>query len=421
LSRRENTAVYCPKLRPVEVVLARASGNPIYLVRDACRMTDGAVTVSEDILYILRFFDGRHSTLDIRAEYMRRFGGFLYEEHLEELVQKLDSSLLLESERFDKYMKTVTDEFASSEVRGPSQAGSAYPESPEELSAMFDGFFAHPDGPGPLSSGAEAGKPPRGLVLPHIDMRAGGPCMAWGYRELDREERPDLFVILGTGHTNPQNNFAITRKDFLTPLGRAATQRSFVDSVLERCGTDFTAGEFAHKSEHSVEFQVVFLQYLYGKLSEEGRGPSIVPVLCSFGYGDVGSGAFSEAAERVVDFVAALRHAVESSGQRVCFVASADLAHLGPRYGDARGISDAEMGTYKSRDLQMLGAVERGDAGEFAAFVAGERDARRVCGFSSIYTLLRSIEPTRGRLLKYSYAPVDNAGSVVSFASMALE
>jgi AmmeMemoRadiSam system protein B len=424
---KEISVIDRPRLRPVEVVLASASDRRVYLLRDASKMTSGAVTVSEDILYVLRFFDGEHTALDIRAEYMRKFGGFLFEEQLDELLQELDSSLLLEGERFDNYMEGLKSEFAGCETRAASHAGAAYPENAAQLSGMIGEFFTHPDGPGALppgsaglsgSGGADAA---RGLILPHIDLRAGGPCTAWGYAELARGQLPELYVILGTGHSNPENNFAMTRKDFVTPFGRAVTDRAFVDSVLDSCNADFTAGELAHKAEHSVEFQVVFLQYLYRKLGVGGDGPSIVPVLCSFGFGDVLSGASQETSSRIDEFVAALRGASKASGLRICFLASVDLAHLGPRYGDERGIAPPEMGVIKDKDLQMLGAVERGSAEEFVSFVHEDRDSRRVCGFSPIYTLLKTLGPTRGRLLNYSYAPVDNAGSVVSFASMVLD
>ena len=131
--------------------------------------------------------------------------------------------------------------------------------------------------------------------------------MAWGYNEIAERELPDFFVILGTGHSGPANNFAITEKDFVTPLGVASTDRDFVAALREQCDTDFTAGELAHKSEHSVEFQVVFLQYLYKRLGLVERGPSIVPVLCSFGYRDVDSQVSKETAARVQEFVFALR------------------------------------------------------------------------------------------------------------------
>lgn len=410
-----------PKLRPVEVIAAEASGRRMYVVRDASRITNGAVTVSDDILYVMRFLDGRHSPLDIRTEYMRKFGSFLFEDQLEELLRKLDDTLLLEGGAFDGYMRSLKRDFDALEARPAAHAGTAYPSDPAELCDMLDGFFDGAGGPGPLPSAEGAAPSPKGLILPHIDIRAGGPCLAWGYKELAGRRYPGLFVILGTGHSGPQNNFAVTAKDFVTPLGRARTDKAFVSELLGGCRTDFTAGELAHRAEHSVEFQVLFLQHLYRAQGRADEGPAIVPVLCSFSSEEVGTGADGATAERVAEFVSALRSAAENAASDVCFLASADLAHLGPRYGDVAGLGPGEMERVNAEDLEMLAAVERGDADELASLISRQADRRRICGFSSIYTLLRAVEPATGRLLKHGCAAVDDQGSVVSFASFVVD
>jgi AmmeMemoRadiSam system protein B len=410
-----------PKLRPVEVIEAQASGRRMYVVRDASRLTDGAVTVSDDVLYVMQFLDGRHSPLDIRTEYMRKFGSFLFENQLDELLRKLDDTLLLEGETFDEHMRSLSRDFAALESRPAAHSGAAYPSDPEELCDMLDGFFEGDGGPGALPSADGDGPAPRGLVLPHIDIRAGGRCLAWGYRELAAGKTPGLFVILGTGHSGPQYNFAVTAKDFVTPLGRARTDKTFVSNLLEGCSTDFTAGELAHRSEHSVEFHVLFLQHLYRALGRGDEGPTIVPVLCSFSSAEIGPGADAETAGRVVEFVSALRSATERSGVEVCLLASADLAHLGPRYGDASGIGPGGTDRVRGEDLELLAAVEGGDADGFASLLRLQGDRRRICGFSSIYTLLKALEPASARLLKHGCAPVDDRGSVVSFASLAVD
>jgi AmmeMemoRadiSam system protein B len=410
-----------PKLRPVEVIEAQASGRRMYVVRDASRLTDGAVTVSDDILYVMRFLDGRHSALDIRSEYMRRFGSFLFENQLDELLRRLDDTLLLEGAAFDDYMRSLRRDFAALESRPAAHAGTAYPSDPERVRDMLAGFFAGDGGPGAFPPEDGDRPAPRGLVLPHIDIRAGGPCLAWGYSELAGRRTPELFVILGTGHSGPQYNFAVTRKDFVTPLGRARTDVAFVSELLGGCRTDFTAGELAHKSEHSVEFQVLFLQYLFETLGRGREGPAIVPVLCSFLSEEIGSGADGEAAGRVEEFVSALRSAADKVGKGICLLASADLAHLGPRYGDADGIAPGGMDRVRAEDLEVLAAVERGDADGFASFIRSQGDRRRICGFSSIYTLLKALEPASGRVLKHDCSPVDDRGSVVSFASVAVD
>ncbi len=408
-----------PKLRPLEAVPAEAGGRRVYVLRDASRITNEAITVSEDILFVMHLLDGYHSPLDIRTEYMRRFGSFLFESQLDELLHKLDECFLLEGENFDSHVMAMEREFLELESRPASFAGTAYPADGGELCRMIDGFFAGSDGPGALATGPGVGPAPRGLVLPHIDIRAGGSCLAWGYKEIAERSIPQIFVILGTGHSGPENNFALTEKDFVTPLGRARTDRDFASALRGNCDFDLMAGEFAHKSEHSVEFQVLFLQYVLKKLGMES-GPTIVPLLCSFGFRDVAPGG-DPAFSRIQEFASALRRTTKESGLQACTIASADLAHLGPRYGDPRGIAAAQLPMAKARDLEMLAPVERGDAEGFASWIRGEEDGRRVCGFGPIYTLLKSMGPSKGAVIKHGCAPVDQNGSVVSFVSMVFE
>src|SRR5207247_2694204 len=85
---------------------------------------------------------------------------------------------------------------------------------------------------------------------------------------------------------------------------------------------------------------------------------------------------------RVARFLDALGETVVASGRRVAFVAGADLAHVGPRFGDAEPVSPEEAARLAGADRAMLETVTAGDADAFFADVARDGDARRVCGLS---------------------------------------
>jgi len=51
---------------------------------------------------------------------------------------------------------------------------------------------------------------------------------------------------------------------------------AFSDHLVRHCSFDLEDGILSHRNEHSIEFQVIFLQHLFGAES----GPKIVPVLC---------------------------------------------------------------------------------------------------------------------------------------------
>ena len=67
----------------------------------------------------------------------------------------------------------------------------------------------------------------------------------------------------------------------------------------------------------------------------------------------------------------------------------------------------------------MLEPVRNLDREGFFEFLRRERDRRKICGSSAIYTLLHLIDARGGELLKYDQSVEPNSQSVVTFASMA--
>jgi len=67
----------------------------------------------------------------------------------------------------------------------------------------------------------------------------------------------------------------------------------------------------------------------------------------------------------------------------------------------------------------MLEPVAAGDAQAFFESVARDGDRRRICGYSPIYALLRTLGGAAGSLKRYGQWPDPNG--VVSFASVVFE
>src|SRR5262249_19672028 len=102
--------------------------------------------------------------------------------------------------------------------------------------------------------------------------------------------------------------------------------------------------------------------------------------------------------------------------RRVAVIAGADLAHLGPRFGDPAPLAPDDLQRVGQEDRAMLAAVEAGDARAFFDVVAADGDRRRICGFSPIYALLRMLPGATGRLTPYGQWPDPQA--VVTYASV---
>jgi predicted class III extradiol MEMO1 family dioxygenase len=92
---------------------------------------------------------------------------------------------------------------------------------------------------------------------------------------------------------------------------------------------------------------------------------------------------------------------------------------MGPRFGDPEPVSPLELERIEREDGEMLETVEAGDAAAFFESVARDGDRRRICGYSPIYALLRSLGSATGHVKRYGQWPDPNG--VVSFASVVFE
>ena len=404
-----------PRLRGLEAFPTEHEGRPVIALRDPAGFAEQVLLLPAPLLDLVSLFDGEHSIGEIRAIVARRHGQAPTPAQIADIATRLDAAGFLESEAFTARRAAVEAAFRANPVRPAAHAGGAYAGEAGALRAQIDSFFAHGEGPG--ASPPRVAAAPRGVIAPHIDFHRGGPAYAWAYRELaglsDSAQVPDLFVILGTCHGGMPDPFAATLKPYETPLGPASVDRDFVEALQRRFGADLLASEPAHRSEHSIEFQAVMLRHALG-----ARRPfTIVPVLASFLHEALWSGRAPEGDPRVPRFVDALRETVAASSRRICLVAGVDLAHVGPRFGDAERNTPDTLAEVERRDRAMLESVIAGDAGGFYGAVAEDGDARRICGLSPIYTFLRALPGVAGRLDRYSQWP-DPEGAVTFCAAV---
>jgi len=404
-----------PRLRAVEAFPVEHEGRSCIALRDPAGYTDAIVLLHGPLLEIVSLFDASHTVADIQAAVMRRHGQLVERRQIEEIADALDQQGFMDSPGFADRRAVVDTTFLASPIRPASHAGGAYAGEPGELRVMLDGFFTPPDGPGPIENERTAKPEVRGVIAPHIDFHRGGPAYAWAYRELAERSGADVFVIFGTCHAGMAHPFALTRKDYASPLGDVPVDREFVDALAKRARQDCFGSELAHRVEHSIELQAVFLRYLFA----DRRDLRIVPVLASFAHEAMHQGQRPDDDPRVPRFLEALAETIAAGGQRVALIAGADLAHVGPRFGDPQPVGAPELERIEREDGAMLESVAAGDPQAFFESVAGDGDRRRICGYSPIYALLRSLGGASGSVKRYGQWPDPNG--VVSFASVVFE
>lgn len=408
-----------PKLRNLEFFPVREGETQSMGLRDPQGISDGILFLPPNIFYLVQFLDGAHTRNQIAGEYLKRFGELLMPNWVDKFLADLDEKLFLEGERFEAARKRMVDVYRAEPVRPAVFAGKSYEADPGKLKAQLNGFFSSEEGPGSALS-ENAGKALKAIVAPHVEFSQAGPIYAWAYKEVREAKTPDVFVVLGAARGIIESLFACTDKDFETPLGLVKTDREFLRLFREQGGESFFEEEFAHRKDHAIEFQAVFLQHLFG-----GTKPfTIVPVLCSFSHLHFSHPDLATQGERIGQFIEAFRKTLAAFGKEVCFVVSGDLAHIGMRYGDIKPPTDFSFHKTMQADLAMLKHAEEGKPDELLQFIQKEGDERRIGILPPLYTMLKLLgnpdgTTPKGTVLRYDRATVDQYNSTVTYAAMA--
>ena len=405
-----------PKIRAVEAFPVEQQDQTLICLRDSSGLAPEPLMLGMGAYFIVTLFDGRMSRKDIQAAFAKRFGEMIALEKLDELIAALDRAYFLDSPGFQAREQRVREEFLASPERPAALAGLCYEKDPAKLRLELAAFFDPPEGPGRVAT-VKKPAPLAGLIAPHIDPRRGAAAYAHAYHELMAHEPPELVVILGTSHygAGPEL-FSATRKNYATPFGAVATDVAFIERLAARYDGDLFADEMLHRGEHSIEFQAVFLAYALG-----ARGYQVVPILVSSFHEMVASGVTPARDSRVRSFVDALKAELGAENRRVLILAGVDFAHVGKKFGDQFAADTAVAERVQREDLQLIETIKRGDPEGFFADIMKDRDARRICGLSPMYTQLELLRGHSARLLKYGIAMEPQSESAVSFASLAID
>jgi len=399
-----------PKLIAVDAFPVEEDGRKMYCIKDPQNSDIAPLVVSELALYIMTFFDGNNSIDSVIATLKEKYGKEIERADLDSLVNMLDNSLLLENENYINHQQLIENNFFNSETRKAYLSGLSYPESKEKLNNLLDDFF---EKAGKILPQKNENEILRGLVSPHIDFTRGGTSYAVAYREILNKTNADTYLIFGTTHYAQNDNpFILTRKPFSTPLGTIDTDTEFLDRIEDKCKWDLYEGEIFHRTEHSIEFQVVFLQHI---LKEKNF--KIIPVLCNSFHQFVGNGSSPFEDKKISTFLTELKKIIDSYGDSVVVIAGVDLAHVGPKFGDKDQVDKKTLSWIRDRDAISLEYTEKIDAEGFYRSVEEEKDKRKICGLSSIYSMLKVTDASYGTILDYDNALEEDTGSVVTFAS----
>ena len=263
-----------------------------------------------------------------------------------------------------------------------------YPSDPVAALKFFrkapDSLPATALPPGPAKSSLA------GIITPHIDFRVSLRAYAAAFRPLLDEPLADTYVILGVGHRS-RLEWNFDRRDYVTPLGRAACAGELVDLLSAGAAPSQHFSLEAHHGEHSIEFALTWLQALHRLHPAKGKKEfRFVPLLCGGLYPYVEGLAEWE---DLADFHRLNRNLAElfdktAPGEKLRVIVSIDGCHLGPRFQHPFRVTAALLKATAVWEQMLWTCASTGDARAFLDWFREEGNVRGFDGVGALALLL---------------------------------
>lgn len=394
--------------RDIQPVATTIKGRRMIAFHDPYHLTDHGVAFDFNTLPILQLLDGSHDLRDIQAMLIKRQGGrIVYVSEIESFIESLDRACLLESPSFHQKMCGLRSEFSNRPTRLPVHAGKSYVSEPAQLAQFIENAENN------LSQDYLQHIPNniRGILAPHIDINIAKDVYVNTYRYL-KGKNYDIVVILGINHHSQEGLYCISEKNYITPFGEIKTDKEFIRKLKKRVpeGT-FAPDDFGHMTEHSIEFQTIFLHhYLTGPFT-------IVPILCGGIHEFIQHSTNILTDERFLEMVSAMKDLLDEGKERILLVAGVDLSHVGQKFGD-QAPADALLPQAIVHDKMILSYLCRGEPENIFREVLETRDRYHVCGLPAILLFASLLAENRAGILHFETYRERETESAVNYASL---
>jgi len=153
-------------------------------------------------------------------------------------------------------------------------------------------------------------KPSYAVICPHAGYVYSGHVAAYSYvSAIDEIKNAETIVIIGPNHTGIGSDVALSSVRWSTPLGILSIDHEFISMITDEL---MMVDDTSHASEHSIEVQLPFLQYV---------NPSAMIVPICMKAQDISTA--DHVAQNIFE-------AEKKSKRKVFVIASSDLSHYVP-------------------------------------------------------------------------------------------
>lgn len=387
-----------PHLRPIQPIPVQKDGQRYLALRDPQQLQPQTIVVPPNTLPVLQEFRGEKTLEQIADQFQTDAG------QIATLVNGLDQLGLLWGPTFERMEADALGRILE-EGAFPCGASMALGQDEAAAREALKGYFDDTEDP-------ELDIASRAIVAPHLDYERGWPNYAAAYYSINRGPAPDRVVILGTNHYGIGDGVVFTECGFQSPLGRCPADTAVVEDVVRELGRPIVADQLDFMAEHSVELHLPWIQYCHGN----------IPVVAALIPDPLHEMLDDEDSPRIdtADFVEVLRKALQRVGGETLFIASADLSHVGPQFGEPRVVDDQRRFDVERHDRDMMGKYLDGDADEFLDAMSWNRNPTRWCSIGNMAATLQLAAPDAIDLIDYRQAIDDKGHCLVSSAAMSM-
>jgi len=243
--------------------------------------------------------------------------------------------------------------------RKPVVAGTFYPADSDQLRTALAKHFAK-------AVARDSTNELLAIVAPHAGYVYSGDVAASAYNQIDTGKSYQTVVIIGSSHRTAFDGASVYNKgNYLTPLGVVDVDINLANKLINESKV-FTYNEYADASEHSIEVQLPFLQYMLKKPFK------ILPIIIG-----------TQSPAICAKLAQALKPLFNDSN---LFVISTDFSHY-PTYSDANQVDYATLEAIKTRSAEKFLKAKNNTESSNT-----QNLATAICGWTSMLTLLYLIE-----------------------------
>ncbi len=387
-----------PHLRTIQPFGVKSQdGKNLVALRDPSMLSQQTMIVPPQALQVLQHFQG-HQPLDQIATMTSAPLPMLIE-----IAQGLDRVGLLWGPTCERLEAELLEKVRTHQAFPPMASMSLGAEADAARKAI-DGFFEQTEDP-------ELDAAPIGIVAPHLDYQRGWPNYAGAYYAIRGTPAPDRIVILGTNHFGSSDGVVLSEFGFESPLGRCPADSAVITDVVASLGKKLVIDQLDHYAEHSIQLQLPWVQHCWGNVPVVAAlvPDPLQPMIANDGGRATGK-----------QFAEALRQSLEKAGGRTFYIASSDLSHVGPQFGEPRPVDEQRRFDVERHDREMLGKFLAGDAEEFLAAMKWNKNPTRWCSIGNMSAMLTLAQPENVELIDYRQAFDDKGMAMVTSAALVM-